>query len=155
MSYCPKCGAQLQEGTNFCPACGQPIENQSMNEEQANNGYAGNSTKSFTYKYEASNATANSNLGTKWYAFVCVGCFLLAFGYLVYGIHYLSGNFMKSEDMQVIIAYQDLFYTRYHIDIVSYFEDLSNFSGIADMVSMVLLLISGIMLVSKKKNAPI
>lgn len=25
MKFCPNCGAQVEEGTGFCPACGQPL----------------------------------------------------------------------------------------------------------------------------------
>lgn len=27
MAFCGKCGAQLEEGKKFCPACGAPVEN--------------------------------------------------------------------------------------------------------------------------------
>ena len=25
MAYCPKCGAQVNDGDQFCPACGEPV----------------------------------------------------------------------------------------------------------------------------------
>lgn len=28
MAFCSKCGAQLNEGENFCPSCGAPVETQ-------------------------------------------------------------------------------------------------------------------------------
>lgn len=35
MSYCPKCGAQNPEGTNFCNSCGAPL----IQSQQAEGGY--------------------------------------------------------------------------------------------------------------------
>lgn len=35
MSFCGKCGKELNDGVKFCPACGEPTENGTQQNEKA------------------------------------------------------------------------------------------------------------------------
>lgn len=64
MAFCEKCGTQINEGNNFCQACGAPVANQAPAQEQAPvqnqtpvqnvapQDYAQNYTQDYTQNYQ-------------------------------------------------------------------------------------------------------
>lgn len=62
MVYCGKCGAQIGDGAQFCPACGAPAEQVNTNQAAAAGAAAGTATTAndFTAKLQGLNNTADT-----------------------------------------------------------------------------------------------
>lgn len=43
--FCTKCGAQIEDGNQFCQACGMPVDQQPVPSQAAPNAYAGNTAQ--------------------------------------------------------------------------------------------------------------
>jgi len=74
MAQCTKCGVEIQEGLNFCPACGDAVN--AGNANTAQNGFAGNVASQFTNvndttsEYDPQDIAANKGMSVLSYIWI-------------------------------------------------------------------------------------
>lgn len=64
MAFCPKCGAQVDDGVKFCPSCGQPLgENKGEANSFQNTVKGLNDTADYTAQVDPADASNNKVYG--------------------------------------------------------------------------------------------
>lgn len=77
MAFCSKCGTKIEEGTNVCPNCGNPVTPEADTSSTGGNDFVKavkelNNTTDLTSQFEASDISNNLLMGILSYIFVLV-----------------------------------------------------------------------------------
>ncbi|SES93260.1 zinc-ribbon domain-containing protein [Pseudobutyrivibrio sp. C4] len=142
--FCSSCGTQLEEGTLFCPNCGNPVaQANDTAQAQANSAAQASAPVNPAPQFDGSTQyyTPQPVLGLKWANFL--GYFALwagALGNLVVGIQYITGLIYGGD--------ADLIY-----DYFSGLQIIDIIYGICVIATVALSVMTALSIIKRKKQA--